>query len=134
MPWPDQEYQAVVQEVERLKELAASLSETLLVTETENERLRAEDKKLYLESLTLRTENERLKLDVAHYSMLAAEWKDTALTVRREADACYAENKKLRAAGDAAFFAMCDHRDNKDDECFQNAIDTLGMALSPDKG
>jgi len=43
------------------------------------------------------------------------------------------EIKRLRAAGDAAFYAMCAQRDTPDDEAFQVAIDALGMALSRDK-
>jgi hypothetical protein len=40
------------------------------------------------------------------------------------------ENERLRAAADAAFYAMCAHRDSPDDETFQDAIDALGVALS----
>jgi hypothetical protein len=41
-----------------------------------------------------------------------------------------AEVDRLRAAADDAFMAMCAYRDNKDDECFQDAIDALGLALN----
>jgi hypothetical protein len=41
-----------------------------------------------------------------------------------------AEIERLRAAADAAFFAMCAQRDSPDDEVFQDAIDALGVALS----
>jgi hypothetical protein len=41
-----------------------------------------------------------------------------------------AEIERLRAAGDAAFMAMCAYRDSPDKEVFQDAIDALGMALS----
>ncbi len=37
---------------------------------------------------------------------------------------------RLRAAANAAFFAMVDQRDNPDEEVFQDAIDALGVALS----
>lgn len=43
--------------------------------------------------------------------------------------AALAEIERLRAAGNAAFFAMCDQRDNPDAEVFQDAIDALGLAL-----
>lgn len=41
-----------------------------------------------------------------------------------------AEIERLRAAGDAAFYAMCNQRDNPCEELFQDAIDTLGLALA----
>jgi hypothetical protein len=41
---------------------------------------------------------------------------------------------RLRAAGDAAFLAMCSYRDSPDLEVFQDAIDALGMALSDEHG
>jgi hypothetical protein len=40
------------------------------------------------------------------------------------------EIERLQAAGDAAFYAMCSYRDSPDAEVFQDAIDTLGVALS----
>ncbi len=36
----------------------------------------------------------------------------------------------LRRAARDAFMAMCAHRDNPDDEVFQDAIDALGLACS----
>jgi hypothetical protein len=41
----------------------------------------------------------------------------------------------LEAALHDAFLAMCSHRDNPDDEVFQDAIDALGLAaLDKDAG
>lgn len=39
------------------------------------------------------------------------------------------ENRKLKAAASAAFYAMCNQRDTPDNEVFQDAIDTLGLNL-----
>ncbi len=41
-----------------------------------------------------------------------------------------AEIEILRAAGHAAFLAMCDQRDTPDAEAFQDAIDALGLVLN----
>jgi hypothetical protein len=43
------------------------------------------------------------------------------------------EIERLRAAGNAAFMAMCAYRDNGDAELFQDAIDALGRAMLIDR-
>jgi hypothetical protein len=43
--------------------------------------------------------------------------------------ALLAEIQGLRAAADAAFYAMCDQRDSPDEEVFADAINALGYAL-----
>jgi hypothetical protein len=52
---------------------------------------------------------------------------DNAVTVQLK---LAKENERLRAAGDAAFYAMCAYRDSPDKEVFQDAIDALGIALN----
>lgn len=115
-------------DLRRWKALDKPITAAMNVVNNDVQSLRAEIKRLRAEAA------DRIKKVECLWALCDARKNEIArlqscLHAQESVPQLYAEIKRLRLAGDAAFHAMCAYRDSRDEEVFQGAIDELGSAL-----
>jgi archaellum component FlaC len=118
------EYDTMRAEVERLKTGWETAFNIGVSEQEQNKKLRAEIERLQ--------GHMRALADTSVARDTAGIFKGLWQGSEQECEELRAEIERLREIGNATFMAMCAFRDNNDEECFQDAIDSLGTALRKD--